>query len=118
MVVVRNHHGNWDYLVSNARTADVTTLIERKRARWPIETVFRDTKQFAGLAACQWWVDQAMVRHVALVLVTFVVVQLLRQTADEPVAAIKERWQLLVVRDGEVPPEPRRAAPPEYRSTA
>jgi hypothetical protein len=118
LVVVRNHHGNWDYLVSNALTTDVTTLIQRKRARWPIETVFRDTKQFAGLEACQCWVDQAMVRHVALVLVTFVVVQLLRQTVDEPVAAVKERWQLQIVRDGEVPPEPLRAAPPEFRSTA
>jgi len=118
LVVVRNRHGNWEYVVSNVVTADLTTLVERKRARWPIETVFRDTKQFAGLQACQCWVDQAMVRHVALVLVTFVVTQLLRQTVDEPVAAVKERWQLLVVRDGEVPPQPLRAAPPEFRSTA
>jgi Transposase DDE domain len=118
LVVARNRHGNWEYVVSNAVTADLTTLVERKRARWPIETVFRDTKQFAGLEACQWWVDQAMVRHVALVLVAFVVVQLLRQTVDEPVAAVKERWQLLVVRDGETPPAPLRASPPEFRSTA
>jgi hypothetical protein len=118
LVVARNRHGNWNYLVSNALAADVTTLIQRKRGRWPIETVFRDTKQFAGLEACQCWVDQAMVRHVALVLVTFVILQLLRQTADEPVAAVKERWQLLVVRDGEGPPVPLRAAPPEFRSTA
>jgi hypothetical protein len=118
LVVVRNRHGNWEYVVSNAVTADLTTLVQRKRARWPIETVFRDAKQFAGLEACQCWVDQAMVRHVALVLVTFVVVQLLRQTVDEPVAAVKERWQLLVVRDGEDPPAPLRAAPPEFRSTA
>jgi DDE superfamily endonuclease len=118
LVVVRNHHGNWDYLVSNALTADLTTLVERKRARWPIETVFRDSKQFAGLEACQCWVDQAMVRHVALVLVAFVVVQLLRQSVDEPVAAVKERWQVQIVRDGEVPPAPLRAAPPEFRSTA
>ena len=36
--------------------------------------MFRDTKQFAGLEACQCWVDQALVRHVALVLVTLVLV--------------------------------------------
>jgi hypothetical protein len=118
LVVVRNRHGNWEYVVSNAVAADLTTLVKRKHARWPIETVFRDTKQFAGLEACQCWVDQAMVRHVALVLVTFVVVQRLRQTADEPVAAVKERWQLSVLRDSEVPPAPLRAAPPEFRSTA
>ena len=80
--------------------------------------MFRDTKQFAGLEACQCWVDQAMVRHVARVLITFVILQQLRQTHDEPVAAVKERWQLSVLCDGEVPPAPLRAAPPEFRSTA
>jgi hypothetical protein len=118
LVVVRNRHGNFEYLVSNDLRADLTTLVERKRRRWSVETLFRDSKQFAGLEACQCWVDQAMVRHVALVLVTFVVAQLLRQTVDEPVAAVKERWQLMVLRDGEAPPRPLRASPPELRSTA
>jgi hypothetical protein len=103
LVVASNRHGNWDELVSNASTADLTTGVARTRARWPIETVFRDTKQFAGLEACQCWVDQALVRHVARGLVAFVVVHLLRQTTDEPVAAVKERWQVQLVRDGEVP---------------
>ncbi len=118
LVVTRNRHGNYEYLVSNAQHADLTTLVQRKQKRWPIETVFRDSKQFAGLEACQSWVDQAMVRHVALVFVTFVVLQLLRTTVEEPVAAVKERWQLAVLRDGEVPPAPLRACPPEFRSTA
>jgi SRSO17 transposase len=118
LVVVKNRHGNWEYLVTNALTADLPTVVERKRRRWPIETVFRDSKQFAGLEACQCWVDQALVRHVALVLVTFVVLQLLRQTTDEPVASVKERWQLAVIRDGEVAPLPLRACPSELRSTA
>lgn len=118
LVVVKNRHGNWEYLVSNDGTADLTTVVQRKRARWSVETVFRDSKQFAGLEACQCWVDQAMVRHVALVLVTFVVLQMLRQSVDEPVGAVKERWQLAVLRDGEAPPAPLRAAPPELRPTA
>ena len=118
LVVVKNRHGNWEYLVTNALEADLTTVVERKRRRWPIETVFRDSKQFAGLEACQCWVDQAMVRHVALVLVTFVVLQLLRQTTDEPVVSIKERWQLAVIRDGEIAPLPLRAYPVELRPTA
>ncbi|MDW8326743.1 MAG: transposase [Anaerolineales bacterium] len=42
LVVVKNRHGNWEYLVTNARHADLTTVIERKRSRWSIETVFRD----------------------------------------------------------------------------
>jgi hypothetical protein len=118
LVVVRNRHGNWEYLVTNDGVADLTTVVERKRTRWPIETVFRDSKQFAGLEACQCWVDQAMVRHVALVLLTFVVLQLLRRAASEPVGAVKERWQLAVIRAGEVPPAPLRACPPELRPTA
>ncbi len=118
LVVVKNRHGNWEYLVTNALTADLTTVVQRKRRRWPIETVFRDSKQFASLGACQCWVDQALVRHVALVLLTFMVLQLLRQTEDEPVASVKERWQLALIRDGQPPPAPLRASPREFRPTA
>jgi hypothetical protein len=93
-------------------------MVQRKRSRWSVETVFRDSKQFACLAACQCWVNQTMVRHVALVFLTFVVLQLLRATPNESVAAVKERWQLAVLRHGEVPPQPLRACPPHLRPTA
>lgn len=115
LVVLKNEHGNFEYLVTNALTADLTTIVRRKRSRWRIETIFRDTKQLAGLAACPAWVDQAMVRHVALVLLTFAVLQLLRRDPQETVGAVKARWQDEVLRDGETPPQPLRAAPPEFR---
>jgi hypothetical protein len=118
LVVTKNRHGNYEYLVSNDLQADLTTMVARKRSRWSVETVFRDSKQFTGLEACQCWVDQAMVRHVGLVLLTFVVLQLLRTTPDESVGAVKERWQVAVVRDGEITPPPLRACPPELRPTA
>ena len=118
LVVVKNRHGNWEYLVTNAQQADLTTIVERKRRRWPIETVFRDSKQFASLEGCHCRLDQAMVRHVALVFLTFVVLQLLRERPDEALASVKERWQLALVRDGERPPVPLRACPPELRPTA
>jgi hypothetical protein len=118
LVVTRNRHGNYEYLVSNALPADLTTMVQRKRSRWSVETVFRDSKQFAGLEACQCWVDQALVRHVSLVFLTFVVLQFLRQTPAESVGAVKERWQLAVIRDGEASPPPLRACPPELRPTA
>jgi hypothetical protein len=118
LVVVKNRHGNWEYLVTNALEADLTIVVQRKRRRWPIETVFRDSKQFASLEACQCRVDQALVRHVALVFLTFVVLQLLRDRPDEAVATVKERWQLAILRDGERPPVPLRACPPELRPTA
>ena len=83
----------------------------------PIETIFRDTKQLTGVAACQCWVDQAFVRHVALVLLAFVVLQVLRRAPQETVGAGTARWQSEVLRDGQPPPPPLRAAPPEFRLT-
>jgi len=118
LVVTRNRHGNYEYIVSNDRQADLTTLVQRKRSRWEVETLFRDSKQYAGLGACQCWVDQAMVRHVAFVLLTFVVLQMLRRNPQETVAAVKERWQLEVARNGQSPPPPLKACPPELRVTA
>jgi len=118
LVVTRNRHGNYEYLVSNDLQADLTTLVQRKRSRWEVETLFRDSKQYAGLGACQCWVDQAMVRHVAFVLLAFVVLQMLRRNVQEPVASVKERWQLEVARDGQAPPAPLKACPPEFRATA
>jgi hypothetical protein len=115
LVVLKNEHGNFEYLVTNALATDLTTLVARKRSRWRIETIFRDTKQLAGLAACQCWVDQALVRHVALVFLAFVVLQLLRRDPQETVGAVKARCQGEVLRDGQAPPQPLRAAPPEFR---
>ena len=115
LVVLKNEHGNFEYLVTNERTTDLSELVRRKRSRWRIETIFRDTKQVAGLAACQGWVDQALVRHVALVCLTFVALQLLRRDPQETVGAVKARWYDEVLRDGQAPPPPLRAAPPAFR---
>jgi len=118
LVVTRNRHGNYEYLVSNDLDVDLTTVGKRKRSRWSIETIFRDTKQYAGLAACQCWMDQVMVRHVSLVLLTFVILQMMRVHPNESVAAVKERWQLAVLRQQETPPPLLKACPPQFRVTA
>jgi DDE superfamily endonuclease len=115
LVVLKNEHGNFEYLVTNERATDLSELVRRKRSRWRIETIFRDTKQVAGLAACQGWVDQVMVRHVALVCLTFVALQLLRRDPQETVGAVKARWHDEVLRDGQAPPPPLRATPPAFR---
>jgi hypothetical protein len=60
LVVTRNCHGNYEYIVTNDSGADLTSVVERKMSRWQVETLFRDTKQYAGLEACQCRVDQAM----------------------------------------------------------
>ena len=118
LVVTRNRHGNHDWLASSDVAADLTTVVLRKQSRWSVETIFRDSKQYAGLGACQCWTDQAVVRHVALVLVTFVVLQHLRLEPAESVAAVKERWQLTITRHGERPPTPLKACPAHLPATA
>lgn len=118
LVVTRNRHGNYQYLVSNDPHCDLTTMVTRKRRRWSVETVFRDCKQSLALEACQAWVDPAFVRHVALVLLTFVVLQRLRLSPSESVGAVKQRWQLAVLQNGQHPPPPLRACPAHLRATA
>jgi hypothetical protein len=118
LVVTRNRHGNYECLATGELHADLTRVVERKLSRWSVETIFRDSKQYAGLEACQCWSDAAMVRHVALVLVAFVVLQQLRLDRTESVAAVKERWQLTITRQGEQPPAPLKACPARLRATA
>ncbi len=118
LVVARNRHGNYQYIASNDLSADLSTMVHRKWSRWSIETIFRDTKQYAGLEACQCWADQAMVRHVGIVLLTFVVLQMLRVRPVEPVGTVKERWQLEAIRNGQLPPPPLKACPAHLRATA
>jgi len=118
LVVTRNRHGNFEYVATNELADDLTTVVRRKMSRWSVETVFQDAKQYAGLEACQCWVDRAMVRHVGLVLLAFVVLQMMRRSPRESVGSVKERWQMTLVRDGELPPVPLDACPPHLRITA
>jgi SRSO17 transposase len=118
LVVTRNRHSNCEYIVTNELQADRTTVVMSKRSRWQIETLVRDTKQFGGLEACQCRVDQTIVRHVGLVLLTFVVLQQMRYSPTESVGAVKERWPLAVTQVGQPPPPPLRASPAHLQATA
>ena len=107
--MTRNGRGRWEYIVTNDLKADLTTIVQRKASRWDIEVVFKDAKQLAGFAACQCRVPQAMVRHVALVLLTYVVLNELKVDPSETAGDVKERLQLAVIRAGATPPQPLRA---------
>ncbi len=61
LVVTRNRHGNFEVLATNDLDSDLTTIVQRKSSRWSVETLFRDAKQFSGLAACQYQGDQISV---------------------------------------------------------
>jgi hypothetical protein len=107
LVVTRNRHGNLEPVVTSDLGADLNRVVERKHSRWSVETIFRDTKQYTGLGACQCYTDAAMVRHVGLVLLGFVVLQHLRTHPSESLPAVKERWQLTLTHQGRVPPKCR-----------
>ncbi len=115
LVVTRNRHGNLEVLATNDLDSDLTTIVLRKRSRWSVETLFRDAKQFSGLAACQCRVDQALVRHVAFVLIAFVVLQCLRLHppigplwGKETLGEVKDRLQRELITGGLPAPAPLR----------
>jgi hypothetical protein len=118
LVVTRNRHGNLEPVVTSDLGADLTRVVERKHSRWSVETIFRDTKQYTGLGACQCDSDAAMVRHLGLVLLGLVVLQQLRTHPGESLAAVKERWQLTLTHQGQPPPAPLKACPAHLRPTA
>jgi hypothetical protein len=93
LVVTKNRHGNFEILVTNALDSDLSQIVRRKRQRWSVETLFRDAKQFCGLVACQCRCDIAMVRHVAFVMIAFLVLQMLRLHSKETLGETKERLQ-------------------------
>ena len=112
LVVTKNRHGNVEVLATNDLASDLTTIVLRKRSRCSIESLFRDAKQLSGLAACQCRVDQALVRHVALVLIAFVVLQRLRLHPKETLGEVKERLQRELFTGGMPAPTPLRTKVP------
>ncbi|HID83595.1 MAG TPA: hypothetical protein EYP54_00480 [Anaerolineales bacterium] len=104
--MTRNRHGNLEVLATNDLDSDLTTLVLRKRSRWPV--LFRDAKQFSGLAACQCRVEQALVRHVAFVLLAFVVLQRPRRHPKETLGEVKDRLQRELFTGGLPAPTPLR----------
>ena len=71
-----------------------------------IKAVFKEAKKLVGFAACQCRVPQAMVRHVASVLLSHVVLNELKVDPSETVDSVKERWPLYILTGGTTPPEP------------
>jgi hypothetical protein len=101
LVVATNGQGGVDYIVSNELHRHGKVLLHRKRSRWDIESCFRDTKQLTGLSACQCRVPQAMERHVALVLLAFVVLQQARLDPSQTVGESKRSLHLRMIRGDE-----------------
>lgn len=108
LVVTKNRHGNCEILATNDRASDLTKIVLRKRSRWAVETLFRDAKQFAGLAACQCRSDQSWIVHVTCVLLAFILLQRFCRHPKETLGEVKERLQREVFTGGLQPQPPLR----------
>lgn len=106
LVVTRDGHGKLDFILTNAFHQDLATIVLWKRSRWDIETLFRNSKQLAGLASCQCRAPQAVVRHVALVFFTCLVLDLLKVDPSQTTDGSKQMLQLQVITQGLCPPAP------------
>ena len=83
--------------MTNALRCPPEEVLRREKSRWDAEESFRDAKQLAGLEACQARMSQAAERHVALVLLSLVALQLLKQDPSETAGQVKERFQLQAI---------------------
>jgi len=95
LLILRRGDGKLKYVVTPWKTS-AEDLHGRVRSRWQVERETRDTKQFLGLGSCQARADGAMVRHLALALVGYALLQLLAVDPAETAGDVKRRLQLWV----------------------
>jgi hypothetical protein len=84
------------YLVTNQLECRPSQAWQAKRSRWPIEPQFRDEKQLLDLGGCQVPRVEAQETHIALVLVSWVVLQLLRQAPSQTAGEVQETLRATV----------------------
>ena len=78
------------YLVTNNLACTPSQAWQAKLSRWPIEPQFRDEKQLLKLGGCQVPRVEAQETHIALVLVAWVVLQVLRQAPSQTAGEVQE----------------------------
>lgn len=71
------------YILTNMTSLPVAEIVRRYRRRWAVEVLFRDLKQHLGLGACIVRHPQAGERHLALCLLSYVGLELLRQECHQ-----------------------------------
>jgi len=84
------------YLVSNLPELTTVGRVEWYRRRWPIECFFRDCKQLLGLCGCQARIGQAILTHIVLVCVAYVVLQLVKPLSLGPRLSVNRSRHALV----------------------
>ena len=100
MTVVQNDtHPERDrtkFIVSNLSGLTTVGRVEWYRRRWPIECFFRDCKQLLGLCGCQARTGQAILTHIVLVCVAYVVLQLVKPLTPGPRLSVNRSRHALV----------------------
>jgi hypothetical protein len=71
------------YILTNMTTLPVAEIVRRYRRRWDIEVLFRDLKQHLGVGACVVRQAEAGEKHLALCLLSYVGLELLRQECHQ-----------------------------------
>jgi hypothetical protein len=120
LVVIRNRHGNFEYIATNQLSADLPSVVERKMSRsgaWgdPISR-YQAVRGLGGVPVPGGSGDGAS-RWPGVFEPRGPTID--ASEADrESVGSVKERWQMALVRDGESPPVPLKACPTHLRVTA
>jgi hypothetical protein len=66
------------YIVTNMTDSTVVEIVQRYRCRWAIETFIRDLKQHVGFGCLKGRTVEHAERHIALVLLAYVCLELLK----------------------------------------
>lgn len=81
--------GTTKYLLTNALWLTNQQVVAWYRKRWAIEVFFRDAKQHLGLTKCQARTPQAIINHIFLVCLAYMILQLLKPLTPQPRPSIK-----------------------------
>lgn len=72
------------YILTNMTNLTVVEIVQRYRARWAIETFFRDIKQHLGIGRLKGRTVEHAERHIALVLLAYVCLELTKDAFATP----------------------------------
>jgi len=84
------------YLATSELSLSTAEHVRGYRRRWPGEVFFRDAKQLLGLGRAQARQPQAVLRHIVLVCVAYVGLQLLKPLRPQPHLSVSQSKKALL----------------------
>lgn len=83
------------YLITSNLKLTNREVVEWYRKRWAIETFFRDTKHLLGLSKSQVREAKAVLNHIVLVFMAYIVLQLFKPVSEKAVLSISQSKKVL-----------------------